>query len=167
MLMTLLLGLVAATVPQNEQAMLRSCEMTPDGWICVYRIPPITAVPEPGSPVAATPPAMGMATSPAQPVQAAPAIDPVALEEARLIRRCAEASWLSLCSPGDRRQARLLRDAAARRTALRGDVTRLLSEQQCDEAVRTALRGGDLALARDARAFCQTDPSLNPATDEQ
>ena len=96
----------------------------------------------------------------------APAVDPIALEESRLIRRCAEASWLSLCTPGERRQARLLRDAADRREALRRAVTGLLSEQQCDAAVRAALRGGDMALAREARAFCAAAPPDNPDTDE-
>ena len=165
MMMTVLMSLVAGSVPQSEQALLRSCEMTPEGWICVYRIPPITAVPERGSTVTGTPPEMGMAAPALSPPPSEPVIDPVALEESRLIRRCAEATWLSLCTPGERRQARLLRDAADVRTALRLDVTRLLSEQRCDDAVRTALRGGDLDLAREARAFCATGTPNNPDTD--
>jgi hypothetical protein len=160
MMMTVIVTLVAGSLPQSEQAMLRSCEMTPDGWICVYRIPPITAVPERGSAVTEAAPEMRMAAPPENP--SPPALDPVALEESRLIRRCAEASWLSLCTPGERRQARLLRDAANVRAALRRDVTRLLSEQQCEAAVRTALRGGDLELAREARAFCAAGTPDNP-----
>lgn len=158
MMMTVILGLVAGALPQSEQAMLRSCEMTPEGWICVYRIPAITAVPERGSTVPGTPPEMDMAVPTLIPPPAPPAIDPVALEEARLIRRCAEATWLSLCTPGERRQARLLRDAANVRAALRRDVTRLLGEQRCEDAVRAALRGGDLDLAREARSFCAGTP---------
>ena len=163
MLMTVLTALVAGTVPQSEQALLRSCEMTPEGWICVYRIPPITAVPERGSTVTGAPPDMMMAAPP----PSAPVIDPLELEESRLIRRCAEAGWLSLCTPGERRQARLLRDEANVRAALHQEVTRLLSEQQCDAAVRTALRGGDLELAREARAFCQPATPNRPHTDGQ
>jgi len=165
MMLTVLMSLVAGSVPQSEQALLRSCEMTPEGWICVYRIPSITAVPEPGSVVRGTMPEMEMAAPASTPPPSEPVIDPVALEESRLIRRCAEASWLSLCTPGERRQARLLRDAANVRAALRGEVTRLLSEQRCDEAVRTALRGGDLDLAREARAFCATGTPDSPDTD--
>ena len=155
MMMTVLMSLVAGSVPQSEQAMLRACEMTPEGWVCVYRIPPITAVPERGSTVTDAVPEMQMAVPSVSPPPVAPAVDPIALEESRLIRRCAEASWLSLCTPGERRQARLLRDAAD-----------LLSEQQCDAAVRAALRGGDMALAREARAFCAAAPPDNPDTDE-
>lgn len=168
MILPVLMSLVAVSAPQSEQAMLRSCEMTAEGWICVYRIPPITAVPERGSTVADTAPEMHMAGATADPPVAA--IDPIALEESRLIRRCAEASWLSLCTPGERRQARLLRDAANRRADLRREVTALLSEQQCDAAVRTALRGGDMALAREARAFCAAetpDGPESPDTDGQ
>jgi|TARA_R110002124_G_scaffold60333_5_gene165491 hypothetical protein len=166
MMMTVLMSLVAGSVPQSEQAMLRACEMTPEGWVCVYRIPPITAVPERGSTVTDAVPEMQMAVPSVSPPPVAPAVDPIALEESRLIRRCAEASWLSLCTPGERRQARLLRDAADRREALRRAVTGLLSEQQCDAAVRAALRGGDMALAREARAFCAAAPPDNPDTDE-
>jgi hypothetical protein len=163
MLLTLLTGLVAATMPQSEQALLRSCEMTPEGWICVYRIPPITAVPERGSSVTTAAPDMGMVSPPTAPPPL-PA-DAIAQAESRLVLRCAEASWLSLCTPGERRQARLLRDAANQRIALRQEVTRLLGDQQCAAAVRTALRGGDLDLARDARAFCQAETVDSPDTD--
>jgi len=167
MMTTLLMALVAGSVPQSEQAMLRACEMTPEGWVCVYRIPPITAVPERGSTVPDTAPEMRMAAPALNPSPVAPAADAIALEESRLIRRCAEASWLSLCTPGERRQARLLRDAADSRAALRRTVTGLLGEQQCNAAVRTALLGGDLALAREARAFCAAGTPDSPDTDEQ
>lgn len=161
MMLTVLMSLVAGSVPQSEQAMLRSCEMTPEGWVCVYRIPPITAVPERGTAVTGAPPEMNMAAATPPP----PTPDAVALEESRLIRRCAEASWLSLCTPGERRQARLLRDAANAREALRREVTGLLSEQKCDAAVRIALRGGDLDLAREARTFCEGGMPDNPDAD--
>ena len=98
------------------------------------------------------------------PVQApvpalAPPAEPSSAEanrQARLIARCADASWLSLCLPDDRREARALRDAANARAALRTEVSRLLSEGRCDEAVRAALAGGDMALASEVRSrnFC-------------
>ena len=81
--------------------------------------------------------------------------------QARLIARCADASWLSLCLPDDRREARILRDAALARAGLRGEVTRLLSENRCDEAVRAALAGGDMNLAREAQSLniCAAGPA--------
>lgn len=81
--------------------------------------------------------------------------------QARLIARCADASWLSLCLPDDRREARALRDAANVRAALRTEVARLLSEGKCDEAVRAALAGADMALAWEVRNmnFCAAGPA--------
>jgi len=74
--------------------------------------------------------------------------------QTRLIARCADASWFSLCLPGDRREANILRDAAITRAALRAEVTQLLSEERCEDARRSALEGGDLALAWEVRNFC-------------
>ena len=136
--------------------------MTAEGWICHYRIPSVTAVPEAGASVG--PGVVLPSTSGAQPVStsvpisvsAAPVVrsgESAAAE--RLMLRCAEATWVSLCTPGERRQARELKAAAGVRAGLRLDVTRLLSERNCDEAVRVALVGGDLDLAREARDFCQ------------
>ncbi len=142
--------------------------MTDGGWVCRYTIPTVTAVPAPS-----TAPASDMAVitpgaadqprilpAPPLPSEAGPpavamlAPEPGAEAEARLILRCADASWLSLCLPGDRRRARALKEAADARTAQRLEVTRLLSEGQCDAAVRAALVAGDMNLAREARAFC-------------
>lgn len=74
--------------------------------------------------------------------------------EAQLVSRCADAGWMSLCLPDDRRAARTLRDKQEAYLAVRRDVTRLLGDDQCDAAVRTALDGGYLALARETRDYC-------------
>lgn len=151
MISLLLLALAGGADAEVGQATLQSCEMTPSGWVCHYKMPPVTLVgtPDAGGAVMTAPP-----TAPA--VLPAPAeVDPAeASRQARLIARCADASWLALCLPGDRREARRLRDEAAAAAALRSRVTGLLSESKCAEAVKTALAGGDLALAREARAFC-------------
>lgn len=151
-----LILLLAAQPPQTEQAFLRSCDMTDAGWVCRYTIPAVSAVPAPangGGPAAPVTPPTGPAAD-AGPPAVVMAPDPIGEEEARLVLRCADASWLSLCLPGDRRRARALKAAAEARDARRLEVTRLLSENRCDDAVRTALLGGDLNLAREARAFC-------------
>ena len=153
-----LILLLAVQPPQSEQAFLRSCDMTDAGWVCRYTIPAVSAVPAPANGAG---PVGGTALDPVTPPRAdagPPAVvvapDPLAEEEARLILRCADASWLSLCLPGERRRARALKEAALARDARRLEVTRLLSENRCEDAVRTALLGGDLNLAREARAFC-------------
>jgi hypothetical protein len=160
-----LILLLASTAPpqQAEQAFIRSCDMTAAGWVCRYSLPAVAAVPAPFGETTADdgPPEPGRlipADAGSPPVAVAPN-EPAAEAEARLILRCAEASWLSLCLPGERRQARRLRDAALAREALKLQVTRLLSEDRCDEAVRAALVGGDLDLARQARAFCVAGPA--------
>lgn len=125
--------------------------MTESGWICRYQIPSVAAVPVTAL---SQPPAAGRA--PVEAVQPTAGTESSALAEAeaRLILRCAEASWLSLCLPGERRQARVLRDAARAREERRIEVGRLLGENRCEEAIRLALAGGDLDLAREARGFC-------------
>ena len=155
LLFALSLGQVPAAAPasQEAQATLQSCETTPAGWVCHYRMPAVILQGTPPETVTVTdPPVLSLPVPPAAPP---PAISTAEAErQARLIARCADASWLSLCLPGDRREARLLRDAANAKAALRGEVTRLLSENHCPEAVRTALAGGDLGLAWEARTFC-------------
>jgi hypothetical protein len=154
-MIALLLALAGQAAPQDEQAKLQSCEMTPSGWVCHYQMPAVTLAPAivlapDGRPPAETPPAA--ASPPPAPRQAE---DEEAIRQARLIANCADAPWWSLCLPGDRREARRLRDEAKVRQTLRSEVTRLLSEGQCPEAVKAALAGGDLDLAREARAFCK------------
>lgn len=83
--------------------------------------------------------------------------------EAQLVARCADAGWMSLCLPDDRRAARTLRDKQEAYLAVRRDVTRLLGDDQCDAAVRTALDGGYLALARETRDYCTTPAGASAA----
>jgi len=149
-MISLLLVLTAGPAIPQDRATLQSCEMTPTGWVCHYQMPSVTVQGvASGTVVLSRPPA-------APPPSPVPEISTAEADRrARLIARCADASWLSLCLPGDRREARVLQEAATARAALRGEVTRLLSENRCDDAVRAALSGSDLGLATEARAFCR------------
>lgn len=164
LLLALTLGQEPAAAPARReteaQATLQSCVMTPEGWVCNYRMPAVIlrGVP-PESVILTDPPAITVPVPPT--VSPPPEISTAEADrQARLIARCADASWLSLCLPGDRREARILRDAANARAALRAEVTQLLSEERCDEARRTALAGGDLTLAWEVRNFCAAGPDL-------
>jgi len=162
LLLALTLGQAqAAPAEQSAPATLQSCEMTPAGWVCNYRMPAVIlrgAPPE--SVVLPDPPAISVPVPPTvTPPPPSVASTAEADRQARLVARCADASWLSLCLPGDRREARILRDAANARAALRADVTRLLSEDKCEEARRTALAGGDMTLAWEVRNFCAPVPT--------
>ncbi|MDO8408683.1 MAG: hypothetical protein Q7S93_01265 [Phenylobacterium sp.] len=162
MLSALAFGLLL--LGQESQATLQSCVLEAEGWVCRYRVPDTIYRPMTDQDAAAaSPPQSAPLLPPADPANIA-ATGPVgepsgaeAIRQARLIRRCAEASWMSLCTPGDRREARALQDAADARAALRLEVTTLAAQDQCDAAVRTALEGGDLPLAREIRAFCATE----------
>lgn len=150
---------------EGSQATLQSCELEAEGWVCRYRVPDsfYRAAPAPSlaaapAPPATEPPLAPVIASPPQDEPLAPAADPEAVRQAKLIRRCADASWLSLCTPGDRREANALKAAAEAREALRLSVTKLAADGECEQAVRTALEGGDLDLARDIRAFCARAP---------
>mgnify|MGYP001227001987 CR=1 FL=1 len=152
----LLLALADSPPTQEGQAALQSCEMTPGGWVCTYKMPPITLV---GTAEAKPPqsvPAPSVTPRRTLP-EVAPKTEAEIAEDARrmrLIAKCADAGWLSICLPGERKEARRLKAEHEASTALRGKVTGLLSENRCDEAVKTALSGGDLALAREVRSFC-------------
>lgn len=76
--------------------------------------------------------------------------------EAQLVSRCADAGWMSLCLPDDRRAARTLRDKQNAYLAVRRDVARLLGADDCDAAVKAALDGGYMGLARETRDYCAT-----------
>ncbi|MFZ4604754.1 MAG: hypothetical protein ACOYM5_00725 [Caulobacter sp.] len=157
-MIALLLALAAEPAAAESQATLQSCDMTPGGWVCHYQMPSVTLLvsPDGKAPVTTTPTAP--ATPPAATLPVVPPVSEVekaeAARQARLVANCADAKWLSLCLPADRREARRLRDEMSVRAALRTRVTGLLSEAKCDEAVKTALAGGDLPLAREARDFC-------------
>jgi hypothetical protein len=169
-MISLLLAIGLGQVPdapqasQEARATLQSCQMTADGWVCNYQMPAvILRGAPPGSVVMTDPPAISVPVPPTVPTLAPTAEirSAEADRQARLIARCADASWLSLCLPDDRREARALRDAANVRAALRVEVTRLLSEGKCDEAVRAALAGADMALAWEVRNmnFCTAAPA--------
>lgn len=152
---------------QTAPARLQSCETTPAGWVCNYRMPDVIlhGVP-PGSVVLADPPAIAVPVPPTVTPAPPPEISTAEADRrARLIARCADASWLSLCLPGDRREARILRDAAMARAALRREVYQLLSENRCDEAMRTALAGADTALVWEVRQLnvCAPGPAAAEA----
>lgn len=156
----------AAPASQEAQATLQSCEMTLAGWVCNYRMPAVILRGVPPETVIVTDPPAIAVPVPRTVSPSAPPAEITSAEadrQARLIARCADASWLSLCLPGDRREARILRDAANARAALRGEVTRLLSENRCDEAVRAALAGADMTLAWEARNFCAPSPAAATA----
>lgn len=170
---------LSAAEPQAVQATLQSCAMEGGRWVCRYAVPDIEIVPLPGNDIVADAPAVVLGERPdgassatettafPTPVTATP--PPVAVErravtleagilserEARLVARCAEAGWMSLCLPDDRRAARLLKVREDAFLAVRRDVTTRLAEDDCDGAVKAALDGGYLDLAAQARAFCQ------------
>jgi hypothetical protein len=161
-----MIALLQASAPAEEtRATLQSCQTTDKGWVCHYQMPTeMTVKPLEGQPPVMAPPASVelSAAASAKPVSEKPVKAPAPAAEAaadlsrqtRLIARCGDAKWYSPCLPGERKEAQLLKEAAAKSAALRGKVTGLLSENRCDEAVKAALEGGDLPLAREARAFC-------------
>lgn len=174
----------SSTGPQAVQATLQSCAMEAGRWVCRYAVPDIEIVPLPGNDIVADAPAVVLGERPSEaasatevaPLPAAPATAAaperrtVTLEagilserEARLVARCAEAGWMSLCLPDDRRAARQLKVKEDAFMAVRRDVTGRLAEDDCDGAVKAALDGGYLDLAAQARTFCQAS-SLQPAT---
>lgn len=159
---------------QAVQATLQSCAMENGRWVCRYAVPDIEIIPVPGSTVVADAPAALLGEAPAEvdlPVtvtptrsQASGSLAPPAAtrsdagvlteREAQLVARCADAGWMSLCLPDARREARALRDKETAYLAVYREVTSLLSQSRCDAAIRTALDGGYLGLARETRAFC-------------
>ncbi|MDP1875222.1 hypothetical protein [Phenylobacterium sp.] len=149
--MSLAFAFALALLAQEGQATLQSCVFEADGWVCRYRVPeaiyrPQTPLPAPGPPLTPAPETTQEPSGPAPDAEAA--------RRARLISRCAEANWLSLCTPDDRREAKALKAQAETKAALRLEVTTLAAKDQCPDAVRVALEGGDLDLAREIRAFC-------------
>ena len=117
-----------------------------------------------------------LATPPVSPPVAPPVVaDPGPIQpidtgvlterEAQLVSRCADAGWMSLCLPDDRRAARTLRDKQAAYLAVRREVTRLLSDDDCDAAVKAALDGGYMALARETRDYCRAPAAASAGPD--
>lgn len=116
-------------------------------------LPLTPTVEEPAAPPVSpsvTPPVVAADPGPIQPIDTGVLTE----REARLVSRCADAGWVSLCLPDDRRAARTLRDKQDAYLAVRREVTRLLGDDDCDAAVKAALDGGYLGLAREARDYC-------------
>lgn len=159
-MLLLILAVLQTSAPAEEaRATLQSCQTTDKGWVCHYQMPTqMTVKPLEGQPPVVAPPAsVELSPAPAaKPEPEAPVAEKPAdlSRQTRLIARCGDAKWYSVCLPGERKEAQLLKAAAAKSAALRAKVTGLLSENRCDEAVKAALEGGDLPLAREARAFC-------------
>ena len=149
--------------------------------------PPTTTVTEPPAPPVAPPTAPTTVAPTTTTVVDPGPIQPIDTgvlteRESQLVARCADAGWVSLCLPDDRRAARTLRDKQTAYLAVRREVTRLLGEERCEAAARTALDGGYLALAREARDYCAppattastgaaaalsaAEPEAEPKTDE-
>jgi hypothetical protein len=163
-MLLLMFALLQTSAPAEEtRATLQSCQTTDKGWVCHYQMPTeMTVKPLEGRPPVMAPPAsVELSPAPVAPTVSEQPVDrpvtekPVALSrQTRLIARCGDAKWYSACLPGERKEAQILKEAAAKSEAVRTKVTGLLSENRCDEAVKAALEGGDLPLAREARAFC-------------
>ncbi len=126
---------------------------------------PETTVTEPAAPPVARPPVAPAVTATVDPGPIRPIDAGVLTErEAQLVSRCADAGWVSLCLPDDRRAARTLRDKQEAYLAVRREVTRLLGDDNCDAAVRAALDGGYLGLARETRDYCAAPASAATAS---
>jgi len=151
-----LLVLIGALLTQDAKATLENCVLEEGRWVCRYRLPDVQLVQ--GDTTAEVPteirtePDVGTAV---RPVTAS--LDPGVLTEdqRRLVIRCAAAGWLSLCTKSDRAQAQTLQASAAAYEKTRVQVGQLLSDGKCEDAVSSALAGGYLGLAREARAFCK------------
>ncbi|MFC5344260.1 hypothetical protein ACETK8_00145 [Brevundimonas staleyi] len=151
-------------VADAPATVLGSAPSAETGTVPPETLVPVTTAPMVATPVTVTPPV----APPTSPTPTAPA--PMAAAEAgpirpidsgvlterenQLVARCADAGWMSLCLPDDRREARTLRDKQTAYLAVRREVTRLLGEERCDAAVRTALDGGYMGLARETREYC-------------
>lgn len=130
----------------GARATLESCLFEDGRWVCRYRMPDIAVVP-----------ASGAAAPPGAPAPAPPATDEAPVltaAEADLVLRCGEATWLSLCTPAQRRTARALRDRAEADAALRREVGARLAAGDCAAAERLALEAGRLGLAARVRSLC-------------
>ena len=132
--------------PAGARATLESCRFEDGRWVCRYQMPDITVVP--AGPDGASGAVAATAPTP---------VDVPALSRAEedLVLRCAEASWLSLCTPAQRRTARTLQARAEAEAALRRTVGARMAAGDCAGAERLALEAGRLGLAAEARRLCR------------
>jgi len=75
--------------------------------------------------------------------------------EDRLVRMCGSRSFWNWCTGAEESEARALIEAREARQSLRRAVTDKLASGDCPGAIRAALEGGDMDLAREARDFCR------------
>jgi hypothetical protein len=143
-----------ALLAQDSPATLQSCVFEDTGWVCRY-------VAE-ESAVQLVPPSVASRLPDPKP-RSDSALTKEEMRQAKLIRRCADASWMSLCTPGDRKEAKELKAASETRATLRLKVTTLVADGRCPDAVCAALQGGDLSLAREIREFCAADKAGSAA----
>ena len=88
-------------------------------------------------------------------------IDPESIRR-KVIERGMQSPELAAQLGERRRAARALRDRQVAYQTVQRSVTGLLAEDRCDDAIRAALDGGYLGLAREARDFCAA-PMAEPA----
>lgn len=151
--------------PQPQAATLEGCEFVNERWICRYRLPEIQLLgAEPSAPptlpvtVPIPTPSTTSAGASAGASVAAVTTDRGVLSEseASLVARCAEARWYSLCLPGQREEARRLRDEAQAYETARLRIGEMISDGECEAARSHALTAGYFGLAREAQALCVT-----------
>ncbi|HEV7229573.1 hypothetical protein [Brevundimonas sp.] len=136
----------SGTTEGSAVATLQGCAMEDGRWVCRYQMPEIRVVEEAPTRLSVVP-AAGGSGSPSD-------VGVLTDADRALVARCADAGWLSLCLPGDRRRARELREASTAYETVRREVTASLAQGRCDLAVTSALEAGHLNLAREARTFC-------------
>ena len=167
--------LAATLASQPQAATLEGCEFVEQRWICRYRLPDVQLLTSPPTApeTVATAPASTIPLSPVT-TTAVVSADPGVLSEREvaLVARCADSTWIALCLPSQRVEARRLRDQAQAYEAARLQVGALLSENECDAARVHALSGGYLGLAREVQALCvesaapSTTSAATDTTDE-
>lgn len=145
----------AGRVAEPARATLESCQFENDRWVCRYQMPDIAIVPNG--------PAVDVEGGPVNAARPAPSpllleAEVLSTEEQDLVLRCAEASWLSLCTPAQRRTARALKAEADADTALRQTIGTRIGAGDCAGAERAALEAGRLSLAAQARRYCDGAP---------
>ena len=136
---------------EPARATLESCQFETDRWVCRYQMPAIAILPS------AARTGSSEATRPDGPTEPPLEAEVLSAEEQDLVLRCAEASWLSLCTPAQRRTARALRAEAEADSALRQSIGARMGAGDCAGAERAALEAGRLALAAQVRDYCRPE----------
>lgn len=137
----------AVVLGSGSNAEAASPETVPSVPMATVVEPTVRSIAPPTAPAAT---AVAADPGPIQPIDTGVLTE----REAQLVSRCADAGWVSLCLPDDRRAARSLRDKQTAYLAVRREVTRLIGDDQCDAAVKAALDGGYMGLARETRDYC-------------